>query len=92
MALQAIAPAEGPPEGIHSLADISRVHSRLTPQRPALAFEGRTTTYEQLDTHASQVAHGLVASAGSRAIVSRTLARTRTCTSSCCSALRRRAQ
>jgi long-chain acyl-CoA synthetase len=61
MALQAIAPAEGPPEGIHSLADISRVHSRLTPQRLALAFEGRTTTYEQLDTRASQVAHGLIA-------------------------------
>ena len=61
MALQAIAPAEGPPEGIHSLADISRVHSRLTPQRPALAFEGRTTTYEQLDARASQVAQGLIA-------------------------------
>src|SRR5678815_2853371 len=61
MALQATAPAEGPPEGIHSLADISRVHSRLTPQRPALAFEGRTTTYEQLDARASQVAQGLIA-------------------------------
>lgn len=55
------APAEGPPEGIHSLADIVRVHSRLTPQRPALAFEGRTTTYEQLDARASQVAQGLIA-------------------------------
>ena len=62
MALQASAPAEGPPEGIHSLADISRVHARLTPQRPAIAFEGRTTTYEQLDTRASQVAHALIAS------------------------------
>jgi acyl-CoA synthetase (AMP-forming)/AMP-acid ligase II len=62
MALQATAAAEGPPEGIHSLADISRVHSRLTPQRPAIAFEGRTTTYEQLDTRASQVAHALIAS------------------------------
>src|SRR4029450_13377041 len=62
MALQAPAPAEGPPEGIHSLADILRVQSRLTPQRPALAFEGRTTTYQQLDTRASQVAHALIAS------------------------------
>ena len=61
MALQATAPAEGPPEGIHSLADISRVHARLTPQRPAIAFEGRTTTYQQLDTRASQVAHALIA-------------------------------
>ena len=59
MALQAAA-AEGPPEGIHSLADISRVHSRLTPQRPALAFEGRTITYAQLDERASQVAQGLI--------------------------------
>ena len=62
MALQASAPAEGPPEGIHSLGDIPRVHSRLTPQRPALAFEGRTTTYQQLDERASQVANGLIAS------------------------------
>src|SRR5262245_1092974 len=61
MALQAPASVEGPPEGIHSLGDISRVHSRLTPQRPALAFEGRTTTYGQLDTRASQVAQGLIA-------------------------------
>ena len=51
----------GPPEGIHSLADISRVHSRLTPQRPALSFEGRITTYAQLDARASQVAQALIA-------------------------------
>src|SRR5262245_63377641 len=61
MALQVPAPVEGPPEGIHSLADISRVHARLTPRRPALEFEGRTTTYEELDTRASQVAQGLIA-------------------------------
>ena len=29
MAVPNQAPAEGPPEGIHSLADIPRVHSRL---------------------------------------------------------------
>jgi acyl-CoA synthetase (AMP-forming)/AMP-acid ligase II len=54
-------PSQGPPEGIHSLADISRVHSRLTPQSPAIAFEGRTTTYQELDARASQVAQALIA-------------------------------
>jgi acyl-CoA synthetase (AMP-forming)/AMP-acid ligase II len=61
MALQAAA-ADGPPEGIHSLGDIPRVHSRLTPHQPAIAFESRTTTYQQLDERASQVANGLIAS------------------------------
>jgi acyl-CoA synthetase (AMP-forming)/AMP-acid ligase II len=47
---------------IHTLGDISRVHGRLRGDKAALAFEGRTTTYAELDRRASQVAHALIAS------------------------------
>lgn len=48
--------------GIHTLGDISRVYARIHPQRRALAFEGRVTTFAELDARASQVAQALIAS------------------------------
>lgn len=51
----------GSPPLIETLADISRVYARLTPQRRALEFEGRSTTYGELDARASQVARALLA-------------------------------
>jgi acyl-CoA synthetase (AMP-forming)/AMP-acid ligase II len=50
----------GSPPLIETLADISRVYARLTPQRRALEFEGRSTTYAELDARASQVARALL--------------------------------
>ena len=46
---------------IHTLGDISRVHARVRGNKPAIAFEGRTTTYAELDRRASQVAQALIA-------------------------------
>jgi len=43
------------------MADIPRVHARLRPDRVALHFQGRDTTYAQLDERASRIANGLVA-------------------------------
>ncbi|MGH8175060.1 MAG: fatty acid--CoA ligase [Steroidobacter sp.] len=47
---------------IRSLADIPRVHARTHPERRALAFEDRVTTYGELDARTNQVAHALIAS------------------------------
>jgi acyl-CoA synthetase (AMP-forming)/AMP-acid ligase II len=46
---------------IPSLGDIPRYHAAERPDRVALWFEGRETTYAELDRHASQVANGLIA-------------------------------
>ena len=46
---------------IRTLADISRVHAATHPESVALLFEGRETTYGELDRHARQVANGLIA-------------------------------
>ena len=46
---------------LNSVADISRVHARERPNAIALDFRDRTTTYDQLDRRASQVAQGLIA-------------------------------
>ena len=46
---------------IRTLADISRVHASVHPERRALAFEERITTYAELDARASQVAQALMA-------------------------------
>ncbi|MGH8189281.1 MAG: fatty acid--CoA ligase [Steroidobacteraceae bacterium] len=52
---------QGSPPLIETLADIPRVYARLNPQHPALEFEGRSTTYAELDARASQVARALIA-------------------------------
>jgi long-chain acyl-CoA synthetase len=46
---------------LHTLADIPRAHARTHPERRALAFEGRDTTYGELDERASRVAQALAA-------------------------------
>jgi acyl-CoA synthetase (AMP-forming)/AMP-acid ligase II len=43
------------------LAELSRFHAAVRPERVALTFEGRETTYGQLDRRASRVANGLLA-------------------------------
>ncbi|AUW58925.1 acyl-CoA synthetase [Sphingobium sp. SCG-1] len=44
------------------LADLVRAHAADMPDAVALVFEGRETSFGQLDRHASQVANGLIAS------------------------------
>ena len=46
---------------IRTLADISRVHAKSSPEQRAFAFEARVTTYAELDAHASQIAQALIA-------------------------------
>ena len=46
-----------------TLSDISRFHAVAHGDHTAQVFEGRTTTYRQLDQYANQVASGLIASA-----------------------------
>jgi long-chain acyl-CoA synthetase len=53
-------------EPMTTLAEIARRHAADRPRSTALSFEGRQTSYAQLDQHANQVAHGL-ARAGVRA-------------------------
>jgi len=43
------------------LADISRYQSKIRGDEIALWFEGRETTYSELDARASQIANGLIA-------------------------------
>ncbi|MBN8608262.1 MAG: fatty acid--CoA ligase [Caulobacterales bacterium] len=50
---------------IHTLADVARHHGRTRNERIAMSFEGRHTTYGELDKHTNQVANGLIA-AGAR--------------------------
>ena len=53
------------PMGLHdeimTLADITRFHGRTRPDAPAMFFEGRRTTYAELDAGASRVARALIA-------------------------------
>jgi fatty-acyl-CoA synthase len=44
-----------------SMADMLRGRARAQPAHSAVVFEGRTTTYGQLDAHTSRVAQGLIA-------------------------------
>jgi acyl-CoA synthetase (AMP-forming)/AMP-acid ligase II len=44
-----------------TLAAMARHHARTRGPKIAQSFEGRLTTYEELDAHASQVADGLIA-------------------------------
>ncbi|MFZ4121248.1 MAG: fatty acid--CoA ligase [Caulobacterales bacterium] len=46
---------------MRSLADVSRVQARERPDKPALVFEGRVTTFGAFDRHTNQVGHGLIA-------------------------------
>ena len=46
---------------IHSVADVPRVQARLRPDEVAVWFEGRETTFGQLDEAASRVANALLA-------------------------------
>ncbi|MGE4239161.1 long-chain-fatty-acid--CoA ligase [Ramlibacter sp.] len=47
---------------IRGIADIPRLHAQRTPQRRALVFEGRTSTFAQWDRRCNQVANALLAS------------------------------
>jgi acyl-CoA synthetase (AMP-forming)/AMP-acid ligase II len=47
--------------GLESMGDITRQQAKLRPNDVALVFEGRETTFAQLDKFASQVANGLIA-------------------------------
>ena len=44
----------------HCVADISRYQAKINGHRIAQIFEGRETTYSELDHRASQVANGLI--------------------------------
>ncbi|MFN8633007.1 MAG: fatty acid--CoA ligase [Chloroflexota bacterium] len=46
---------------LRDLSQVLRQHAATRPDQVALVFEGRRTTYGQLDHHASQVANGLLA-------------------------------
>lgn len=46
---------------LNSVADISRLHAAERPDAVALDFNGRLTTYGELDERASKVAQGLIA-------------------------------
>ena len=43
-----------------TLGDITRFHAAERPQAVALSFEGRLTTYEELEAHSNRVAQGLI--------------------------------
>lgn len=44
-----------------TLGDVARHHGRTRGDKVALSFEGRTTTYADLDRHTNQVANALIA-------------------------------
>src|SRR5690348_5110309 len=46
---------------IRTVADVTRVHARLRPDKTALHFEGGRISYAMLDRRANQVANGLAA-------------------------------
>ncbi len=45
-----------------TLGDVPRHHGKARGQQVALSFEGRLTTYAELDRHTSQIANALIAS------------------------------
>jgi acyl-CoA synthetase (AMP-forming)/AMP-acid ligase II len=49
-------------EGIASLADVARAQARRRAGAPAIVFEGRTTTFADLDARASRIANALIGS------------------------------
>ena len=48
-------------DAITSVAEIARHQAKVRPDGIALHFEGRDTTYSELNLHSSQVANGLIA-------------------------------
>jgi len=46
---------------VSTVADLARNQARLTPNRTALVFQERRTSFAELDRRANQVAHGLLA-------------------------------
>jgi len=48
-------------DAIKTVADITRAQAKARPQDVAHVFEGRETSYAELDTRANQVAQGLIA-------------------------------
>src|SRR5262245_21321894 len=46
---------------LRDLGELSRYHAAVQPERVAMKFEGRETSYGQLDRRASRVANGLLA-------------------------------
>ncbi|WP_235976952.1 fatty acid--CoA ligase [Sandaracinobacteroides hominis] len=48
-------------ERMHTLGDIVRVHADERPQAIAFEFEGRSTTFAQLNAHTNQIANALLA-------------------------------
>lgn len=48
-------------EAVDTLADLVRFHASERPSKEAMLFEGRSTSYADLNRHASQVANGLLA-------------------------------
>ena len=49
---------------LRDLPELSRYHAAVRPERVAMTFEGRETTFGQLDRRASRVANGLLATCG----------------------------
>src|SRR5262245_43308433 len=47
--------------GIATLGDVLRVHGRNIPSQRAVAFEGRVTTFAELDARTNRVAQALIA-------------------------------
>ena len=54
-------PAPTTLEAVTSLGDLTRFHARARGDHEALLFEGRSTSYRELDRYASRVANGLLA-------------------------------
>jgi acyl-CoA synthetase (AMP-forming)/AMP-acid ligase II len=48
--------------GVTTIADVARVQALRRPDADALGFEGRTTTFAQIDSEASRIANRLIAS------------------------------
>lgn len=57
-----------------SLGEVIRLQGELRGDAPAFQFEGRTTSYAELDAHTNQVANGLIA-AGLKKRLARLLCR-----------------
>ncbi|MDX1580763.1 MAG: AMP-binding protein, partial [Alphaproteobacteria bacterium] len=47
-------------DDVQVLADVPRFHAKQTPDRAAMIFEGRTTSYAQLDERTNRVANALI--------------------------------
>jgi acyl-CoA synthetase (AMP-forming)/AMP-acid ligase II len=77
---------------LKSVADISRIHAVDRPGAVALDFKGRTTSFGELDAHASRVAQGLLELGLKPGAASAISARISTAISRCCWAPSRRAR